>query len=643
MPAPVRRPCTSARAAPSRRAPLAARVLLLALMWGNAVAAPAFAQGSPAPATPVKPAATPATEAPSPPPAPPLPSALDAPLFYQLLIGEMELRGGEAATAYQVILDAARRTREPALFRRAVDIAIQGRALEQALGAVRAWRTALPDSLDALRLEVQILGAGGRASEMTEPLRALLRLTPAAERPGLIAALPRFLERSGEPRAIASVLSDVLRPYAEQPETRIAARVAIGRAWLTADDPDIALALARDAHKLDADAPGPALLALELMASRPAAEELVTAHLARPQASTPLRLAYVRVLTGVQRYVDAARELRAATQAQPDEPGPYLTLGVIELELKHPREAEAALLRYVELVQAQQPAGSAAATPGAVPPATARAADNDDDETDDPRQPDRGLVQAWLSLAQLAEQRGDYTAAETWLAKVDDPRRALDVQARRAMILARQGQLAQARETIRRVPERSPEDARNKVLTEASVLREVKRWKEAFDVLASASQRFPDDPDLLYEQAMMAEKTSRLPEMEQLLRRVMVLKPESPHAFNALGYSLADRGLRLTEARDLIAKALALAPGDPFITDSLGWVEFKLGRPQEALRLLRQAYQARPDAEIGAHLGEVLWSLGEKEEARKIWREARTRDGSNEVLRETLARLRADP
>ncbi len=579
-----------------------------------------------------------------------LPSALDAPLFYQLLIGEMELRGGEAATAYEVILDAARRTREPSLFRRAVDIAIQGRALEQALRAVRAWRSALPESLDALRLEVQILGAGGRAAEMADPLRNLLRLTPAADRPGLVSALPRFLERSGEPRAVASVLSEVLKPYAEQPDTRIAARVAIGRAWLTADDPDIALALARDAHQLDPDAPGPALLALELMASRPAAEAVVTAHLARPQAPNALRLAYVRVLTTTQRYVEAARELEVATRAQPEEPGPFLTLGVLQVELRQPQEAERSLLRFVELVQAQQPQ-AASPTVSPVNPAAAAGAggaevpgDNgDDNDADNALRPDRGLVQAWLSLAQLAEQRGDFKAAEGWLAKVDDPRRALDVQGRRALILARQGQLAQARETIRRVPERSPEDARGKLLAEAGVLREVKRWKDAYDVLASASQRFPDDPDLLYEQAMMAEKTQRMPDMERLLRRVMTIKPDSPHAYNALGYSLADRGQRLTEARDLIAKALELSPGDPFITDSLGWVEFKLGRPQEALRLLRQAYKARPDTEIGAHLGEVLWSLGEKDEARKVWREARARDGANEVLRETLARLRAEP
>lgn len=141
---------------------------------------------------------------------------------------------------------------------------------------------------------------------------------------------------------------------------------------------------------------------------------------------------------------------------------------------------------------------------------------------------------------------------------------------------------------------------------------------------------------------MMAEKIDRLDEMERLLRRVIELKPDNAHAHNALGYSLADRSQRLPEARVLIQRALELSPGDPFITDSLGWVEFRLGNAEEALRLLRRAYAARPDPEIAAHLGEVLWALDQREEARRIWLEAKGRDATNDVLRETLARLRVE-
>jgi Flp pilus assembly protein TadD len=243
-------------------------------------------------------------------------------------------------------------------------------------------------------------------------------------------------------------------------------------------------------------------------------------------------------------------------------------------------------------------------------------------------------------LAQAAELRNDFKAAEAYLARVDSPQRALEVQTRRATLLARQGKVQQARELVRKVPETSPADGRAKLVAEAQVLREVKQWRDAYEVLAQAGARYPDDPELIYEQAMMAEKLERLDEMERLLRRVIALKPDGAQAYNALGYSLADRRQRLPEARTLIAKALELAPGDPFITDSMGWVEYRLGNHDEALRLLKKAYAARPDTEIAAHLGEVLWSFGQRDEARKVWQEAKGRDAANDVLRETLTRLK---
>jgi tetratricopeptide (TPR) repeat protein len=564
-------------------------------------------------------------------------SRLDAPLFYQLLIGELELRGGENGTAYAVILDAARRTKDETLFRRAVDIALGSRSGDQALAATRAWRTTWPDSADALRTQLQILVALGRTAETVEPARALINATPAAERGGTIAALPRFFQRAGEPKAVAGLIEEIVRPHMQAEGTGVPARVAQGRAWLAAGDRARALDLAREAQGLDPAAPGPALLALEMMRESPEAAQLVATHMARADVAAPLRLAYVRALTDANRYGEAVAQLQQATRQQPDFAPSYLTLGALQLELRRVPEAEAALARYVELVQAQPGAAAGAGAPG-------RARPDDDDDDDDTQQAgaERGLVQAWLMLAQAAEQRGDFAAAEGWLKRIEDPKRALEVQTRRASMLARQGKLNEARQLIRTAPERTTDDGRAKLVAEVGVLREVKRWREAYEVLAGGVQRQPTDSDLIYEQAMMAEKLDRLDEMERLLRRVIELKPNNAHAYNALGYSLADRRQRLPEARTLIQRALELAPGDPFITDSLGWVEFRLGNREEALRHLENAWRARPDAEIGAHLGEVLWSLGRKEEARRIWREARGKDAANEVLRETLSRLRAD-
>jgi len=555
-------------------------------------------------------------------------SNLDAPLFYQLLIGEIELGAGQVGNAYQIMLDAARRSRDEQLFRRATEIALQARAGEQALAATRAWRTARPESLEAIRLQLQILLSLNRLDELAEPLQALIAATPAAERAAVIGALPRFLMRTADKRQAATLLEQVLQPYATEPGLRAAVQAAIGRAWLAAGDAERALTLARQAQAEDPASDAAVLLALELMPTRPEAEGIVTAYLAMPAAQVELRRAYAGTLVTMQRYADAVAQLETVTRQQPDLAGPWLTLGALQLEMRQTQAAEASLQRFVQLVQAQP----AAARPGA--------ADEDDDESA-AHPSDQGLTQAWLLLAQAAEQRGDYAAAEAWLARIDNPQRALEVQARRATLMARQGRVAQARELLRSTPERNLADARAKLLAEAQMLREVKQWAEAYAVLEAANQRFPDDADLLYEQAMMAEKIDQLETMEALLRRVIALKPDHAHAYNALGYSLADRNLRLAEAKALIEKALQLTPGDPFITDSLGWVEFRLGNREEALRLLRQAYKARPDAEIGAHLGEVLWAMGQRDEARMIWAEASGRDASNEVLRETQARLKA--
>lgn len=577
----------------------------------------AWAQQAPAPQPPAS--------APAEGDATPQNSALDDALFYQLLIGEMELSSGRAGSAFEVMLDAARRQKDDALFRRAIDIALQGRAASQALAASRAWRAAKPQSFEAIRYEAQILLALNRIDELDEPLQAWVAAVPVPERPATIAALPRLLQRANDRSKALALLEQVLAPHLQQPGTRNASLVAIGRAQLNAGQPDGALKRLKEANAADPAAAGPVLLALDMLPAHAAAEPVVTQYLARSDAEPAVRLAYVRLLTQSQRYADAASQLDTLTRDKPQLAEPWLSLGALRLELKQPKEAETALLKFIELAQKGDMRAEAA----------------DDDEEENPAAgADRTLTQAWLMLAQISEQRGDMKAAEQWLSRVDSPQRALEVQSRRASMLIREGKVREARQLIQAVPERQPDDARAKLLAEAQVLRDGKRWREAAEVLAGANQRFADDVDLIYEQAMAEEKVERFADMERLLRRVIELKPEHPHAHNALGYSLADRNQRLPEARDLIRKALDLSPGDPFITDSLGWVEYRLGNRNEAAKLLREAYRARPDTEIAAHLGEVLWVMGEREEARRILQDARGRDAANEVLRDTLARLK---
>ncbi|HEX6829544.1 MAG TPA: tetratricopeptide repeat protein, partial [Burkholderiales bacterium] len=176
-------------------------------------------------------------------------------------------------------------------------------------------------------------------------------------------------------------------------------------------------------------------------------------------------------------------------------------------------------------------------------------------------------------------------------------------------------------------------------MAEAQLLRDAGRYQEAYDLLGRALEKLPNYPDLLYDYAMAAEKVDRLDVMESNLRRLIQLKPDHAHAYNALGYTLADRNLRLQEARELIARALKLAPDDPFIMDSMGWVEYRLGNTTASVEILQGAYKIRADPEIAAHLGEVLWAKGDRTEAQRVLQSALKEHPDNEVLRNTVKRL----
>lgn len=570
-------------------------------------------------------------------------SELDARLFYQVLVGEIQLNSGDAGSAFQLVLDAARRSKSPQLFRRAIEIALKARAGDSALAAAKAWRVAWPESLDALRYEVQLLVALNRPAETAQPLQALLEITPAPQRVALINGLPGLFARSTERNANAALIERVLEPYTKAAGTGVAAQVASGRAWLAAGDLEKALALAQRAQARDPASKAPAGLALEMLRRIPAAEAIVQAHLAAKPDSNDVRLLYVRTLLAAQRYADAAPQLELLTRTAPEMAPAWLTLGALHLQLREPTQAIAALEKYIQLVRADKaevtPAGADASV-GTSPGAAAIDAPVAHGRDTPATQQQDALTRGWLLLAQAEEQRGDLKAADAWLSRIDDPRRALEVQARRASLLVREDKLPQALELIRRVPQKTPADVHAKLMVQAGVLREAEQWSDANDLLTHANEQFPDDTDLLYAQSMVLEKLNRLDEMERLLRRVIALEPDGQQAYNALGYALADRNLRLPEARKLIEKALELSPGEPAITDSLGWVEYRLGNREEALRLLRKAYKAQPDTEIGAHLGEVLWMSGQTDEAKRVWREARSRDADNQVLRETLTRLR---
>lgn len=550
-------------------------------------------------------------------------TASAAQLFYQVLLGEMNAANGDTGAAVSLLLDAARKTQDEALYRRATDLALGARAGDTALQVARSWREAIPRSLEASRYVLQILLAMNRVSDSGEVLRSVLELTAEADRVRLVSLVPTLYARASDRKLAATVGEQALAAAKADPKTADAAWAAIGRLRLAAGDAAAALEAARRALSASARSQAGVELALDLMEPRqPQAEALVRQYLdAAPPArsAADVLLGYARNLIQVQRYAEGFGILQRLTREQPDFADGWLLLGSLQMDQPQTGAAQQSLERYLALVKNSNPGG----------------------EQD--QRARRGVSQAHLMLAQIAERRGDVAAAEKWISQINDRELLVQTQSRRASLLARQGKLAQGRALIQQLPEPTAEDARRKLLAEVNLLREFKEHRAAYELISQAVATAPRDHELIYEKSMLAEKLGRMDEMEALLRQVMQLKPDYHPAYNALGYSLADRGLRLKEAKMLIQKAIEYAPADPYIQDSLAWVEFRLGNRQEALRVIEAAYKAKPDAEIAAHYGEILWSLGQNEKARAIWREGLQLSEDNETLQETLKRLQVKP
>lgn len=547
------------------------------------------------------------------PPASPAVSGLSSGMFYQLLLGELNARADEPGAAFSLILDAARQTNDPVLYKRAVHIALDARAGDSALQAARAWSQSQPESREANRYVFEVLLRLNRVAETLEPMKRDVLLSPASDRRDVIWSIPGSFERLSDPLLAANTVQKALTAWLKDATLGPSAWAVIGRMRLAASDRAAALSAAKAGLELDETAQHPALLALSMMQPNlPEAEALVLKHL--PAARPEFQLAYVKALLNGKRDADAVTQLKTMTVKHPDFLESWLLLGLLALQNGELDRAERELKVYLGLADKLEP-------------------------TQMPAEVRRGRTQAFHSLAQVAQQRKDFASADAWLQRIDNPDDVLRAQIRRAALLAQQGQLDDGLKMIRSQPERSALDLQTKLSAEVQLLREHKQYAQARTLLQSKLATNPDDPDDLYELAMLHEKLGELADMERLLRQLIQAKPDDPQAYNALGYSLADRGLRLPEAKALIEKALQLSPRDPFITDSLAWAEFRSGNLEIALALLQGAFKERPDAEIAAHLGEVLWVLNRQPEAQQIWREGLKLNPSNESLLDTLKRL----
>lgn len=540
---------------------------------------------------------------------------LSAELFYEILVGEMAAGQGDMVNAMALMLEAARQSGSEQLYRRATELGLQSRSGERALSAAQEWKHAFPQSRDANRYVLQLLIALNRVSESLQPLQQEIASTPPASKPASFLAIAQLYSRVSDKPLAAAVVEQALAKELRNPDSGPAAWATVGHLRVVAGQKELALDAARKSHAMAPDNGAAALLALELMeADMPDAEPLVQGYLKHSPSAT-IRMAYARVLMGYERNAQAREQLELITNENPEFADAWLALAGLQFQNGELEAAQRSLDQFIPLAEK-------------VPDDSTRQA---------------VLTQAYLMNASIALQQRNNKLAGQWLDKIEDGHAILNVQSLRATILARQGQLPQARALIRAVPTRSPAQEKLKRRAEIQLLRDAGAPQEAYLLQRTLLDQSPEDNDVAYDTAILADKAGKYDTAEALLRGVIERQPTHHHAYNALGYSLAERGVRLDEAKTLIQKALELAPNDPFILDSLGWVEFQQGRKTEALAILEKAYGLRNDVDIAAHLGEVLWQMGEKNRARAIWQQALQRDPQNDTLQATLKRLGVRP
>jgi len=524
---------------------------------------------------------------------------LSGQMLYDFLLGEIAAQRGSPALAAQTFLDLARRSRDPRVARRAVEVANFARMPAVALEAARIWHETDPTSSPALQT-VTVLLVGAKRVDEAEPFLAKLFALDANAAANGFMQVGRLLAGNPDPAANLRVVRKLAERYANLPQ----AHLAVSQAAATANDEALALAEARSAISLRPDWEAAALYEAQLLQRRSPGEaaKRLAAYLQKYPDSRDVRLGYARILVLDKRLPEARAEFESIAKRFPKDTDAVYAIGLLAFQVKEYAIAESSMKRLLELGY-------------------------------------RDANSVRYTLGQIAEEQKDWPRAIEWYMAIQRGEQLLPARMRTANAIAKQGKLDEARAYLRAVSVQDEPQRVQLVVAESQLLRDANLHREAFDFLGQALAKSPDQPDLLYDHALTAEKLDRFDILESNLKRLIQLKPDHAHAYNALGYSYAERNVRLPEAKQLIEKALEFSPADFFIIDSLGWVLYRMGDLQGAARELRRAWEGRSDGEIGAHLGEVLWALGERDEARRIWREAQQSSPENETLQKTLKRF----
>ncbi len=548
-------------------------VILIAAGWlgGCATATPTMA---PAAATPA--ANEPRDDLPR--------VALEPDVLYDILVGELAVQRGQLGIAAPLLGRVAQKTRDPRLAERATLAAFHAHELDEALQAAQLWVELRPKDVEAREALTMVLLELARPAEAQLQLEQILALESARGQldQGYLRAAT-VLGRYGNRTMATELMQTLVQRHPDSAGAHLyAAHLAV-----RAGDLDAAARSADAALKRQSDSEEAAIFRVRVFISQkdvPGALAFYESFLDRYSKATGVRLNYARFLIDQKQWDKALAQFKRVLADKPEDADAIYAAGLLALQTNRPGEAERYLRRALEL----RP-------------------DND---------------QARLYLGQVAEQEKRYDEAIRWYKEVDDGESYFEAQQRLATVIAKQGDVEGALAGLHAIALENDRQRVQRALAEEQILRDAKRPKEALEALNEAIVAVPDDKDLLYARALVAEKLDMLELAESDLRAILKTDPKNANALNALGYTLADRTARHQEALELLQQAVALKPDDPFVLDSFGWVYYRLGNHTEAIKHLRHALEIRNDAEIAAHLGEVLWVTGKRNEAESVWSRA---------------------
>lgn len=523
-----------------------------------------------------------------------------AEFVYKYLLGEVAAQRGEFVLASQLFLDLAKQTRDPSLAERATQAATIARAPQLALPSAELWSELVPESIPAAQAASQLLIASGDLKKAVPQIQKVL--ADERIRPNAFMELNSLFMRVQDKNSVLEAIQQLAKPYPKLPE----AHFAISQAAYFARNESLMEKELKEASKLRPGWEAPAQIQGQMLSEKDPQKgmafyrDFLKSH---PEADQ-IRLALARALLLQKNTTDAKTEFTKLLEKHQNNPEMNVIVGLLALDAKEYAFADRYLQHALEVGF---------------------------------KEPNR----VYFNLGRSAAEQQDDNRALQWFDKIGEGEQFLAGRLAAAAIIARRDGVDAAVTMLDNVHGLTAEQQTLVIQNQALMLNQAKRTQEAYNLLEKGLQKYPESPELLYDYALNAERLSQYQVMEDTLNRVIKLKPDFAAAYNALGYSYADRNIKLMEAKHLIETATRLSPEDHYIMDSLGWVYYRLGDMGNATEQLRRAYAIQQDPEIAAHLAEVLWKQGKREEAQQILDQALSANPDNEVLASTAQKLKS--